>query len=195
MSDRPSPFATLATINDLAWTLYNSNPANPKKRNMQPKEISLLLNNFKNEDVKFILIGGFAMAFYGFPRATGDIDLWIKNTEENMLKLREALIKTGFQEASALRLTTRLVPGMTILNVLETDFKIDLLHNLKMFEEKHFDVCYRRADNGDHQGVKIKVLSATDMLDEKKLVNMEKDAQDISYLTNMIKKIKDSLSM
>ena len=131
-----SPYIkTLFTINELAWNLYNSNSRNVPKKNMNPIEIGKLLKNLKQGNVEFILIGGFAMAFHGFPRATGDIDLWIKNTPENMLRLREALISTGFPEAKALRSTTQLVPGMSIFNLLESDFKIDLLHNLKLFKE------------------------------------------------------------
>ncbi len=194
MSSATSPFNTLAIINDLAWALFNSNPRNQKKRIMQPQEISSLLRNLHDESVQFLLIGGFAMAFHGFPRATGDIDLWIKNTPDNMMKLREALVNTGFAEAKALRATTQLVAGMTIFNLMETDFRIDLLHNLKLFKEKDFDMCYQRANDGDYQGIPIKILNAADMLDEKKLANREKDTIDISYLQKMLDKLGRGLS-
>jgi predicted nucleotidyltransferase len=187
-----SPYIeTLFTINDLAWNLYNSNPLNDAKKIMSPIEIAKLLKNLNQEKVEFILIGGFAMAFHGFPRATGDIDLWIKNTPENMLKLRAALINTGFPEAKALRSTTQLVPGMSIFNLLESDFKIDLLHNLKLFKEKDFDSCHARADEGQYHGITIKILNATDLLKEKESVNREKDGLDISYLKKMLLKIKN----
>ncbi len=181
---------TLFTINDLAWGLYNSNPQNPSKKNMNPKEVTGLLKNLNAQKVDFILIGGFAMAFHGFPRATGDIDLWIKNTPDNMLKLKSALIETGFPEASALKSTTQLVPGMAVFNLLESDFKIDLLHNLKLFKETDFDLCFSRANEGDYHGITIKVLNATDLLNEKSLANREKDAQDISYLKKLLSKLK-----
>jgi predicted nucleotidyltransferase len=187
-----SPYIkTLFTINELAWNLYNSNSRNVPKKNMNPIEIGKLLKNLKQGNVEFILIGGFAMAFHGFPRATGDIDLWIKNTPENMLRLREALISTGFPEAKALRSTTQLVPGMSIFNLLESDFKIDLLHNLKLFKEKDFDNCYDKADEGEYNGVTIKVLNAADLLKEKTSANRDKDGQDISYLKKMLLKIKN----
>lgn len=192
MRTSSSPYLqALITINDLAWNLYNSNPLNPPKKNMNPPEIKLLLKNLNQERVEFILIGGFAMAFHGFPRATGDIDLWIKNTEENMLKLRTALIETGFPEAKALRSTTQLVPGMAIFNLLESDFKIDLLHNLKLFKEADFDNCFKRANEGNYNGIAIKVLNPTDLLNEKKSANREKDAQDISHLEKLVTKIKN----
>jgi hypothetical protein len=80
---------------------------------------------------------------------------------------------------------------MSIFNLLESDFKIDLLHNLKLFKEKDFDNCYGKADEGDYNGITIKVLNAVDLLKEKTSANRDKDGQDISYLKKMLLKIKN----
>jgi predicted nucleotidyltransferase len=187
------PLNTLLTINDFAWSLYNSNPVNSKKRNMNPKEISLLLKNLNTHEVKYILIGGFAMAFHGFPRATGDIDLWIKNTPDNMTRLRDALIDTGITEAKALRTTTQLVGGFTMFNLLESDFRIDLLHNLKAFKETDFDKCLQSSLQADYEGVTIKVMDAHSLLKEKVAVNRDKDQSDINFLRGLIEKLMNKL--
>jgi hypothetical protein len=101
---------------------------------MAPKEISLLLQNLNKFEVRYLLIGGFAIAFYGSPRATRDIDLWIENTADNMVRLKGALISTGLSEASALQKTTPLVAGFSVFNFSASDFKIDLMHNLVEFK-------------------------------------------------------------
>ena len=41
--------------------------------------------------VKYLLVGGFAVNIYANPRATGDLDLWIKDTRENRLNLIQTL--------------------------------------------------------------------------------------------------------
>ena len=44
------------------------------------KELLRLLNSKK---VEYLVIGGYAVAFHGYPRATGDIDIWIAISKEN----------------------------------------------------------------------------------------------------------------
>jgi hypothetical protein len=179
--------STLRTINELAWGFYNSNPLNTPKRNMNPKEISSLLAGFNKQKVEFMVVGGFAMAFHGYPRATGDIDLWIKNTPENMMRLREALVQAGFPEAIGLRATTQLVPGMAIFNFADSDFKIDLMHNLKLFKETDFDSCLQRASVNRYDEVEIRVISAEDLLEEKSMTNRGKDLMDVDFLKEKVK--------
>jgi hypothetical protein len=179
---RANAIDDVLVVNDLAWSLYNSNPDNEQKRNMGSPEIKILIGNLHKNQVQYLLIGGFAMAFHGHVRATNDIDLWIKNTPENMLSLRQALLDTGIAEASAMKVTTQLVGGFTMFNLLETDFKVDLLHNLKAFKEADFDQCLARAKMSDYLGLKIPVLEAEDLLREKKAVSREKDVTKSLFL-------------
>jgi hypothetical protein len=46
--------------------------------------------------VEFVIIGAFALAFHGRPRATGDLDVWIRPTPENAKRLLYALKDFGF---------------------------------------------------------------------------------------------------
>ena len=50
-----------------------------------------ILFAFTEEKVEFLVVGGYAMAFHGYVRATGDIDLWIRSSEENADKVWRAL--------------------------------------------------------------------------------------------------------
>jgi predicted nucleotidyltransferase len=178
----------LIQVNEFAWALFNSNSENAVKRNMSTKDLQAVIGNLEKNKVQYLLIGGFAMAFHGHVRATDDIDLWIKNTPENMRNLKQALVDSGMPEAKALRDTSQLVGGFTVFNLLESDFKIDLFHNLKLYKEVDFDDCFKRAKVSDYYGIKIPVLSAEDLLKEKRSVAREKDAGDISFLQNLLKK-------
>jgi predicted nucleotidyltransferase len=179
----------LIRVNDFAWSLYNSNPENEKKRKVNTQDIKLVIANFDLHKVEYILIGGFAMAFHGHVRATNDVDLWIKNTPANMRRLREALIACGIPEARGLRDTSQLGGGFTVFNMMESDFQIDLFHNLKSFKEVDFDECYARAKTSDYNGVQIRVLGAEDLLTEKKSTGREKDLGDVSFLQKLVSKI------
>lgn len=178
----------LMRVNDFAWELYNSNPQNETKRNMN-QDIHFLVSAFEKHKVEYILIGGFAMAFYGHVRATNDIDLWIKNTPSNMANLRNALVDSGIPEARGLRDTSQLAGGFTVFNMIDSDFKIDLFHNLKAFKEADFDACFKRVKMLQYKGVAIPVLEAKDLLREKESTAREKDQGDISFLRKLISKL------
>ncbi len=54
-----------------------------------------ILSAFIEEKVKFLVVGGYAMAFHGYVRATGDIDLWIRISQESAARVWRALEKFG----------------------------------------------------------------------------------------------------
>ena len=54
-----------------------------------------ILSAFCEEKVEFMLVGAYAVAAHGLPRATGDIDLWIKCSEKNAGRVLAALAKFG----------------------------------------------------------------------------------------------------
>src|SRR5690606_27836561 len=98
----------LEQVNQAAWTVYNSNPLHPKKIDMTPSAITRLFRSLQQNNVKYLLIGGFAMAFHGHVRATLGIDLWIRNDPDNMKSLKKSLVELGVQEAERLGSDTHL---------------------------------------------------------------------------------------
>ena len=42
-----------------------------------------MLSCLKDEGVEFVVVGAYALAAHGLPRATGDIDIWVRNSREN----------------------------------------------------------------------------------------------------------------
>ena len=55
-----------------------------------------LLGLFNKYGVKYIIVGGYALAFHGAPRYTGDIDIFVKNDKKNAQKIISALNDFGF---------------------------------------------------------------------------------------------------
>lgn len=56
-----------------------------------------LLKLFNDHGVEYLIVGGYALAFYGAPRFTGDLDIFIRSTPENARKVLDALRDFGFQ--------------------------------------------------------------------------------------------------
>jgi hypothetical protein len=46
-----------------------------------------------DENAEFLLVGAYAMTVYGLPRASGDIDLWVKPSAENAKRVWKALVR------------------------------------------------------------------------------------------------------
>ena len=54
------------------------------------------IESLNGNDVKYLVIDGFAVAFHGHPRYTKDLDIWVNSTNSNVKKLLKALNDFGF---------------------------------------------------------------------------------------------------
>lgn len=54
-----------------------------------------MLSALNEEGVEFLVVGAYALAAHGVPRATGDLDFWVRTVEENAQKLMRALERFG----------------------------------------------------------------------------------------------------
>src|SRR5258708_6476913 len=70
-------------------------PGHLKERRVLNPNFPDMLFAFCVEKVDFLLVGGYALAAHGYPRATGDIDLWIRCSEENAQSVWRALLRFG----------------------------------------------------------------------------------------------------
>ena len=61
------------------------------------KEFLFLLNKHK---VEYLVVGGYAVTFHGYPRYTGDLDVWVNKTSENGLNLINAIQEFGYETVS-----------------------------------------------------------------------------------------------
>lgn len=53
------------------------------------------LSALNNQEVRYILVGGFSVILHGYPRTTGDMDIWVERTTENYQKLKKAFDQFG----------------------------------------------------------------------------------------------------
>ncbi|MFT5515510.1 MAG: hypothetical protein ACI80V_001636 [Rhodothermales bacterium] len=61
-----------------------------------PPAFSDILRLLNAHEARYLVIGGFAVAFHGFPRATGDIDIWIDAEAGNSIWVHAAVVEFGF---------------------------------------------------------------------------------------------------
>ena len=61
-----------------------------------PKDFKEFLSLLGVHRVEYLLIGGYAVGYYGYPRATNDLDIWISATAENASRIVTSLKEFGF---------------------------------------------------------------------------------------------------
>ncbi|HTH54874.1 MAG TPA: hypothetical protein VL728_02430 [Cyclobacteriaceae bacterium] len=170
-------------VNEVAVLFNNANPSNKSMTpiDFRDEDILKFFRDLESEKVKYLLVGGFAMAFHGYVRATHDLDLWIKDEPENMERLKSVLFKNGVKGIEKTR-ELQLVAGFTQFNVGASGFVVDLMTNLKAFSSFDFDKCYERAKSGAFRDIHFKVVHMNDLLKEKEALNRPKDQADIAHL-------------
>jgi hypothetical protein len=66
-----------------------------------------LLRAFIDRDVRFLVVGAYALGVHGRPRATGDLDVWVEPTRENAVRIMAALDAFGAPSGQVTATTSR----------------------------------------------------------------------------------------
>jgi len=84
-------------VNELAVSFHNANQSIPKMTaiDFRDEDIYKFFENLEAARVRYLLAGGFAMAFHGYVRATHDLDLWIKDDPLNLERLKLVFKQSG----------------------------------------------------------------------------------------------------
>jgi hypothetical protein len=139
-----------------------------------------------NNNVKYIMVGGFATILHGFSRNTNDIDFWLEDTKANRKNLRKVFSELGYGDFESIE-TMDFVPGWTTFYA--AGIVLDIMTKMKGLEDLSFDSCYATASIAEIEGVRIPFLHINHLIENKKAVNRPKDQIDVQELEK-IKNIK-----
>lgn len=136
-----------------------------------------MLSCLKEEKADFIIIGAYALAAHGFPRATGDIDIWVGNNPDNARKVLRSLIRFG---APAAHLTEEdfAAPQMVVQIGVEP-CRIDIITGIDGVE---FREAWENKVCVTIDTMEVFILSKADLLKNKLAANRDKDQGDINWL-------------
>ena len=136
-----------------------------------------ILSAFCEEKVEFMLVGAYAVAAHGLPRATGDIDLWIECSEKNADRVWSALSKFG-APLDNLSKQDFLRHG-TVVQLGVTPRRIDILTQIT-------GVDYEDAKSNrisiELEGMTVPVIGLTHLLQNKSAVGRPQDEADVVRL-------------
>jgi len=138
------------------------------------KELFELLNAHK---VEYVVVGGYAMAFHGAPRVTGDIDLFVRPDPGNAQRIIEALKEFGFESANLAAEDFQQPDGVIQLGV--PPVRIDFLTSLT-------GVSWQQASSGRlsamYGEVPVFYIGKAELVSNKKALGRKKDIADLEAL-------------
>jgi hypothetical protein len=129
------------------------------------------------EQVDFILVGAYALAAHGYPRATGDMDIWVKADEINSLSIYKALERFG-APVDQITVNEFATEGI-VFQIGVTPRRIDIITHLDgiSFDEADEDKIIVKVE-----GLKLPILSFDKLIKNKLSTGRERDELDVKLL-------------
>ena len=133
--------------------------------------------SLNEHNVRYLVIGGYAVAFHGHPRYTEDIDVWIEADKTNAEKLIDALRAFGFGSLG-LEAEDFLDPD-DIIQLGYPPNRIDLLTALKGVD---FDTCYASRIVVEIQDTSVNFIDLENLKKNKRATGRLQDLADLEQL-------------
>jgi len=136
------------------------------------------IESLNKHNVRYLLIGGYAVALHGHPRYTKDLDIWIWMDSTNATNLLNALKDFGFSSLP-LAIEDFLKPDQ-IVQLGFPPNRIDLMTSPKGVE---FDTCYASREEIEIEGLRVNLIDLKNLKKNKKATGRHQDLADIENLT------------
>lgn len=138
-----------------------------------PDDLIKICRSLEENNVKYVLVGGWAMAFHGVVRATMDIDLLVDASRDNVLRLKKALSILEDNQIANLELDD--IKNLVIVRVAD-EVVIDLMGRIGDVNTGNAGI-----EIIDYNGVKVKVADLETMIKTKQGLR-PKDQNDLLFL-------------
>jgi hypothetical protein len=125
-----------------------------------------------------MVVGGYAVAFHGYPRFTKDIDIFYKNDDENIRTLKSALIEFGFNSED-LPDDVFKTPGNIITFGVEP-VRVDILNEI---DGIGFDDAWNNHVQGKYGNTVVNFIGKNDLIKNKTSTKRLQDKADAQNLT------------
>jgi predicted nucleotidyltransferase len=149
---------------------------------MDPKSLSAdfrdFLKSLNDHGVEYLLIGGHAVAYYGYVRPTQDMDVWIAISPENAARMVAAVESFFGCKLEGLS------PEWFVESEQVTRFGVrpNLIEILTRIDGADFKAAYTRRVTSNLDGVQVNVIALTDLKSNKRASARNKDLADLDNL-------------
>ena len=142
-----------------------------------PNDFKEFLKLLNENEVRYLLVGGYAVGYYGYPRATHDLDIWIAVDPSNAQRMVDVLVAFGFQAGGVAPELFLRKDEVVRLGV--PPLRLELLMGVSGVE---FDACHGRGIVDTIDGVEVRIIYLEDLRANKMASGRHKDLDDIGNL-------------
>jgi hypothetical protein len=130
--------------------------------------------------VKYVLVGGWAVGFYGYSRVTADMDIFIGITADNISAMKSALYEFGVPEFDNSMLTTK----GNVFRIGRSPLRIEVINEISGVE---FAKAFKNREFVDlDEQLRIPIISMDDLLKNKSSTGRTKDKADLEELRKFL---------
>ena len=142
-----------------------------------PLDFREFLNLLNENLVEYLLIGGYAVGYHGYPRATNDMDVWVAINPKNAERIVTTLREFGFDvpELSA----GLFLQESKIIRLGVPPIRIEISTGISGVD---FNECYRDRVVDILDGVPVNIISLSHLKINKKASGRHKDLSDLENL-------------
>lgn len=141
------------------------------------RDFEEMLRALSEAGADFMVIGAHAVAVYARPRATGDLNIWVRPTAANAERVWTALVAFGAPLDQLTRLD--LVADDLVFQIGLAPSRIDLLTTIGDVE---FDETWSRRNTVELWGLAVPVIGREDLIRSKRAAGRERDIADVAEL-------------
>ncbi len=152
-----------------------------------PRDFQDFLRLLNANAIRYLVIGGYAVAFHGYVRYTGDLDVFVELSLENAEKLVLALREFGFD-------LPKVKPSLFLQKgkIIRMGYEPMRLEILNEIDGVTFKECYNRRRVANQDGLRINFISLRELLKNKRASRRQKDLADVEALTAKTKRRRSS---
>lgn len=142
-----------------------------------PLDFKEFLNLLNANTVEYLLIGGYAVGYHGYPRTTNDIDVWIARNPDNAERIVTVLQDFGFNipELSA----DLFLKENSIVRLGIPPMRIEIATDISGVS---FAECYAERIADEIDGIEVNIINLRDLKANKKASGRHKDLNDLENL-------------
>lgn len=136
-----------------------------------------MLSAFADAKVEYLLVGAYALAAHGHPRATGDMDLWVHSSSKNAERMLEALSMFGAPLSDVDQEDFQ--TSDTVFQIGVSPRRIDILTSIEGVE---FEDAWPQRMDIEIDGLTVFVIGRKHLIENKRALGRSQDLADIERL-------------
>jgi len=145
--------------------------------NLFNQDFQDFINCLNKNEVKYLLVGGYAVILHGYIRSTADMDIWVHRSQKNYRKLMKALVDFG---APAIPEEEFFGNEFDVWGLGREPNRIEIMSDIKGLK---FDFAFDKSKIYKHENMDIRIIDFEDLMTAKKASGRFKDKNDIEQLS------------